>query len=107
MEPLMISMLSQRDKLQEQLVKIIFILFFYFSNLFFKVRMQRRIDEAEERSKEMDRECESLRRQLHLQTRDMPLVSKNKNEIKFFGPKIITLNFSIKFVSNKKMLNFV
>ncbi|KAI3419174.1 hypothetical protein GPALN_006927 [Globodera pallida] len=56
MEPLMISMLDQRDRQQEQLI-----------------RMQRRVEEAEEKCTEADRERDALRRQIHLQTQDMPL----------------------------------
>uniref|UniRef100_A0A914H3M0 SAM domain-containing protein n=1 Tax=Globodera rostochiensis TaxID=31243 RepID=A0A914H3M0_GLORO len=56
MEPLMISMLDQRDRQQEQLI-----------------RMQRRVEEAEEKCREADRERDALRRQIHLQTQDMPL----------------------------------
>lgn len=55
LEPLMISMLEQRDKLQEQMV-----------------RMQRRIEETEERCRESDRERESVKRQLETTRQNMP-----------------------------------
>lgn len=55
LEPLMLSMLEQRDKLQEQLV-----------------RMQRRIEEVDQAFQEADREKESLKRQLETTRKDMP-----------------------------------
>ncbi|CAK5093272.1 unnamed protein product [Meloidogyne enterolobii] len=55
LEPLMISMLEQRDRLQEQLV-----------------RMQKRIEDADERCRDAIRERDSLRRQLETTRQDLP-----------------------------------
>uniref|UniRef100_A0A1I8BPZ5 SAM domain-containing protein n=1 Tax=Meloidogyne hapla TaxID=6305 RepID=A0A1I8BPZ5_MELHA len=55
LEPLMISMLEQRDKLQEQLV-----------------RMQKRIEDADERCRDAIRERDSLKRQLETTRQDLP-----------------------------------
>lgn len=54
-EQLMVSMLDQRDKLTEQLQK-----------------MQHRNDEVEDCLRESEREKESLRRQLELQSQHLP-----------------------------------
>lgn len=54
-EQLMMSMLDQRDKLTDQLQKT-----------------QRHISEIEDRLREADREKESLRRQLELQSQHLP-----------------------------------
>lgn len=54
-EQLMVSMLDQRDKLTDQLQK-----------------MQHRIDDVEDRLRESEREKESLKRQLDLQSQHLP-----------------------------------
>uniref|UniRef100_A0A915DQF5 SAM domain-containing protein n=1 Tax=Ditylenchus dipsaci TaxID=166011 RepID=A0A915DQF5_9BILA len=54
-EQLMVSMLDQRDKLNDQLLK-----------------MQHRVEEMEDRQRESDREKDSLRRQLEIQTQHLP-----------------------------------
>lgn len=58
-EQLMVSMLDQRDKLTEQLQK-----------------MQHRNDDVEDRLRESEREKESLKRQLELQSQHLPGVRK-------------------------------
>ncbi|KAL3092543.1 hypothetical protein niasHS_007752 [Heterodera schachtii] len=60
METFMIAMLEQRDKMQEQLV-----------------RMQKCVEETEEKCRETERERDVLRRQIHQQTKDMPLEVQN------------------------------